>query len=68
MSEASSVPERGSPRPVKASEKNPEFETRAHQRQELLMKTHEFRRKSVREFEVPEKDYFEYDEKDKRRF
>lgn len=32
------------------------------------MKTHEFRRKSVKEFDIPHKDYFEYDERDKRRF
>lgn len=68
MSSEESLGRADRPKPPTHGEATAEFDARAARRQEMLMKTHEFRRKSVRPFDVPEKDYFEYDEGDKRRF
>ena len=45
-----------------------DFDERAKANAQKVTKIHEFRRENIKEFEAPEKDYFEYDPNEKKRY
>ena len=65
---ASDQPEHAAARRVKkiADDQAPDdFDEKATQNVERVARIHEFRRGNIREYEVPEKDFFDYDPEDK---
>ena len=64
----SDQPEHSAARRVKkiaANQAPDDFEEKATQNVERVARIHEFRRGNIREYEVPEKDFFDYDPEDK---
>ena len=47
---------------------DPNFEERAKKNAEKLMKTHEFRKENIKEMELGDKDYFEYNPNEPQRY
>jgi hypothetical protein len=45
-----------------------DFDERAKANSQKVTKIHEFRRENIKEFEEPDKDYFEYDPSEKKRY
>ena len=45
-----------------------DFDERAKVNAQKVTKIHEFRRENIKEFEAPDKDYFEYDPSEKKRY
>ena len=65
---ASDQPEHAAARRVKKIADNQapdDFDEKATQNVERVARIHEFRRGNIREYEVPEKDFFDYDPEDK---
>ena len=44
------------------------FDERAKANSQKVTKIHEFRRENIKDFEEPDKDYFEYDPSEKKRY
>ena len=45
-----------------------DFDERAKANSQKVTKIHEFRRENIKDFEEPDKDYFEYDPSEKKRY
>ena len=54
--------------PRKMRHSDPNFEERAKQNNEKIMKQHDFGHKNVKEMELGDKDYFEYDPDESQRY
>lgn len=52
----------------KMREPDPEFEEKARRNNEQLMRTHEFRKDNIKEMELGDKDYFEYNPDEPQRY
>jgi hypothetical protein len=64
----SEIPSHSAAKRVRKNEIPDDFDERSKANSQKVTKIHEFRRENIKEFEEPDKDYFEYDPSEKKRY